>query len=352
MKNFIKELNKFKETFDNNLAVFLNKKILSAGKVSPEYRDLVKILSKYILAGGKRIRPFLVYLSYKISGGRNKRRAILLGMAVEIFHNFALIHDDIIDMSDLRRNKLTLHKQLALWHRRRKWRGVSAEFGLGLSILAGDILFAWADGLVGALKNEKVSKIYQEMKDEIMIGQAEDIFLSKINKVPSKKRIFQVMLKKSAGYSAQKPLSLGSALAGYEKKYSKLFKNIAKPLGLAFQLKDDILGIFGKREEIGKPTDSDIKEGKITLLIYYTIKSGKISKKRLLGLLGRKNISAADINIFKKLIKSSGALEKVGNEIEMYIAESFSIVERSPLLVERDKKIFMGLAEFLQSRKY
>jgi len=352
MRDFLNKIVNFKEVFDGKLKLYFEIKKEEAVAISPEYLELVQFLSEYILTGGKRIRPFLAYMGYKVSGGNNSEKIMRLGMALEIFHSFALIHDDIIDFSNLRRNKPTFHIRLQKWHRGKDWRGKSDDFGLGLAVLAGDILNTWADELVYGLNNRKVIKLYQEMKSEIMIGQAEDIFLSEIKNISDKDRIVNVMMRKTSGYTAQKPLILGATLGGAKKSQQEFYKNLSAPLGLAFQLKDDVLGMFGRRQEIGKPTDSDIKEGKITLLIYYALKSGKISRDYLLKLLGNKKVTREQIREFKKIIKRSGALQRVDSEIDRYITAAKKIVKKSKILNVCDKNIFTGLADFLEKRKY
>jgi geranylgeranyl diphosphate synthase type I len=190
------------------------------------------------------------------------------------------------------------------------------------------------------------------MKNELMAGQAEDMFLGEVKRMPSRQRIMRMMMKKSAGYSAEKPLILGAALAGAGKKYFNLFKRIAIPLGLAFQLQDDVLGMFGKRKEVGKPTDSDIKEGKVTLLIYYALESGKFPKVYLRKILGNESASPKQVGAFKRSIKECGALEKINAEIENYISEAKEVVRKSALLRKENKDILIGLADFLQGRAY
>ncbi len=352
MKDFINKIVNFKGTFDKRLEAYFEVKKKEAAVISPEYTDLVQYLSEYILAGGKRIRPFLAYMGYKVSGGNNNEKIMRLGMALEIFHSFALIHDDIIDFSNLRRNKPTFHIMLQEWHQSKNWRGSSSDFGLGLAVLAGDILSTWSNELVFNLNNRRVFKLYQEMKNEIMIGQAEDIFLSEVKNISDKDRIVSVMMRKTSDYTAQKPLILGATLAGARNSQQEFYKNLSVPLGLAFQLKDDVLGMFGKRREIGKPTDSDIKEGKITLLIYYALKSGKISRDYLLKLLGNKKVTREQIVEFKNIIKRSGALQRVDSEIDKYIGKAKRVVRLSKILNVYDKKVFIGLANFLEKRKY
>lgn len=352
MDKFIKEITSFKKLFDRELNKYLVQKQEEAKKVSGEYSGLVKILADYVLAGGKRIRPFLVYQGCGVCGGQNKKQAIKVGMAVEIFHAFALIHDDIMDGADLRRNQLTLHKQLTKWHQAKRWKGASTNFGTGMAILAGDILFTWADELIVNLKNNQVLQVYQDMKKELMAGQAEDIFLSIVNGSPSQKRIVQTMLRKSAGYSIEKPLFLGAALARAGDKYYRFFRQVSMPLGLAFQLKDDILGMFGKRQEVGKPTDSDIKEGKMTLLIFHALREGYLPKKIYSQVLGNQGVTVKQVREFKKLLKNSGVLDKINAEVTSYITKARKVIKRSPSIKQESKDIFLGLAMFLQNRKY
>src|SRR3989339_1337130 len=123
MDKFTAEIEKFKTIFERELNKYLVQKQEEAKSVSSQYRELIAILANYVLAGGKRIRPFLVYQSYKICGGKNIKQVLKASMAVEIFHAFALIHDDLMDQASLRRNQPTLHRQLAQWHRDSRWKG-------------------------------------------------------------------------------------------------------------------------------------------------------------------------------------------------------------------------------------
>ncbi|MBU1178262.1 polyprenyl synthetase family protein [Patescibacteria group bacterium] len=349
---FVKELAAFQSKFNSQLSKYFIQKLVKARSVSSEYTQLVKFLSAYLQAGGKRLRPFLLKQGFQIAGGKNNAQANQVGIALELFHNFALIHDDLMDGADLRRQRPTLHRQLAKWHQQRKWRGDSQEFGIGMAILAGDILLAWADELINNLKRPLILDIYQEMKSELMIGQAEDIFLSKINKIPTRQRIIKAALLKSAHYSVAKPMLMGAALENQKQKYQGLFDTLAEPLGLTFQLRDDILGVFGKQGAVGKSVSGDIEEGKMTLLMYYALRSGHLPPLLLKKTWGNNVATRREVTELKTSLKNSGALDKVSQDVDRQLTQAEKVINRSKLMNNKTKAIFLDLLIFFQTRDY
>jgi len=350
--SFTKDITAFKKLFDQRLQRFFVQKQAEAQKVSGEYAVLVRYLAKYTLAGGKRLRPFLLCRGRRIVGAKSSVKANQAGLALELFHNFALIHDDIMDGADSRRGQPTLHQQLTQWHQQKKWRGDSQEFGVGMAILGGDMLFTWADELINGLDNKAVSRLYHKMKSELMIGQAEDMFLSKINKTPSRSRIINTAILKSARYSVEKPLLLGAAVVGQEKKFHSFFQTLAEPLGLAFQLRDDVLGVFGQQSKIGKSVSSDITEGKMTLLIHYALKYGIIPKKLLRKTWGNEKATSRDVAEFKKHLKQSRAVTEVEKEIAGQLDRAAKVIKNTKLIKEAEKDMFLSLLEFFAQRNF
>ena len=347
---FGREITIFKKQFDVRLRRFLAQKQKAAGKVSPEYAGLVRYLAKYTLAGGKRLRPFLLCRGRRITGAQSSVKANQAGLALELFHNFALIHDDIMDGADLRRGKPVLHKQLTDWHRQKKWRGDSEEFGVGMAILGGDTLLTWADELINNLGLESVSRLYHEMKSELMVGQAEDMFLSKINRLPARSRIINAAVLKSARYSVEKPLLLGAAVAGREKKYRPLFRALARPLGLAFQLRDDVLGIFGQPAKMGKSVSGDIIEGKMTLLIHYALKYDIIPSELVKKTWGNKQATSRNVARFKSCLEHDQVLRRVEQEIAAQLARAVGLVKSTRLIKGRERDVFLDLIDFFRKR--
>ncbi|MFH2105325.1 MAG: polyprenyl synthetase family protein [Parcubacteria group bacterium] len=349
---FTKDITVFKKLFDQRLQRFFIQKQKGARKISNEYVTLVRYLEKYVLAGGKRLRPFLLCRGRRIAGVKSSVKANQAGLALELFHNFALIHDDIMDGADSRRGQPTLHQQLAEWHQQKKWRGDSQEFGVGMAILGGDMLFTWADELINGLDNKAVSRSYHEMKSELMVGQAEDMFLSKINKIPSRSRIINTAILKSARYSVEKPLLLGAAIAGQEKKFRLFFQTLAEPLGLAFQLRDDVLGVFGQQSKIGKSVNSDIAEGKMTLLIHYALKYDTIPKKLLGRTWGNEKATSQDVTEFKKRLGQSRVVTEVEKEIAGQLDRAAKVIKNTKLIKEAEKESFLSLLEFFAQRNH
>lgn len=337
---------KFKEKFDPQLEKFLAQKIRENGQVDSQLVQVLKETKK-IISGGKRIRPAFMFFAYRACGGKAEEAILEACCAIEFFHTFALIHDDIIDNSPLRRGKPTLHRVL----------------GVPTAILVGDLLqtYAWeslsaADFPPAFL--QKAQKIFGQLSCEVMAGQYLDIKISqmkldKINFEKAEKRVFQMLKFKSGKYSVERPCHLGAALAGAPKKVFKVFSDYGIPLGMAFQIQDDILGIFGEEKILGKPVDSDLKEGKVTLLVVKTLEklTEEKTKKIFLSLWGNKEVTNKDLEWARNLIKKTGALE-YSQELAQKLALQAKMAIKSYPFPRQSQDFFLGMADFLKERNY
>ncbi|MEK7130189.1 MAG: polyprenyl synthetase family protein, partial [Patescibacteria group bacterium] len=268
---FIQEITKIKNQIKKRLESFFSQKIKEAKRIDPVIAKTAQYLTDQTLNGGKRIRAALAVQGY-LSGGEKINPAIYdIGAAMELIHSYFLIHDDIIDQDDLRRGRPSMHcrfsnslsKNISPVHR--------DHLGQSLAILAGDISSVWAYELFTRSNFPDKQKIraLEEMNQMIFkcgAGEILDVAIELKNH-PKASDIFKVQFYKTASYTIESPLAIGAILGGAKSSAIKSLRAFARPLGIAFQIQDDILGIFGNEQEIGKPVGSDLRQGKMTLLM-------------------------------------------------------------------------------------
>ncbi|WP_438353203.1 polyprenyl synthetase family protein [Microbacterium sp. CJ88] len=295
------------------------------------------------LAGGKRLRARFCLAGWRAveesSGGvaTPSTAVIAVASALEIFHAAALVHDDLIDNSDTRRGRPAAHRALEARHRAAGWAGDAAAFGRSGAILLGDLLVAWSDDLAEEGFAEAASDAaaaaraeYAAMRRGVTVGQFLDVAEeSAFRSAPDEEhaeRALRVASLKSARYSIQQPLTVGAAIAGADAAQREALAAFGHPLGLAFQLRDDVLGVFGDESVTGKPSGDDLREGKRTVLIAYARERLPASARRTVDeLLGDPSLDDGQIAALQATIVDSGALERV----ETLIADFARTAERS-----------------------
>ena len=257
--------------------------------------------------------------------------------ALEIFHAAALVHDDVVDNSDTRRGRPAAHRALESSHRASEWAGDAAAFGRSGAVLLGDLLVAWSDdlleeGLAAASHGRAASARaeYATMRREVTIGQFLDIaeesaYVSEADDLHAE-RALRVASLKSARYSIQQPLAIGAALAGGDEAQQSALAAFGHPVGMAFQLRDDVLGVFGDEAATGKPSGDDLREGKRTVLIAYARERLAPPARRVVDeLIGDPALDAGQIAALQRTIIETGALERV----ERLIADFSRQAERA-----------------------
>ena len=302
--------------------------------------------------GGKRLRGrFLIAGWRAVEHARRRLPAeavpdavISAAAALEVFHAAALVHDDLIDNSDTRRGKPAAHRALEASHGAAGWTGDPAAFGRSGAILLGDLLVAWSDDLledglahVEASIARAARAQYAVMRREVTIGQFLDIAEeSAFSTEPDERhaeRALRVASLKSARYSIEQPLAIGAALAGADAAQLAALSAFGHPLGMAFQLRDDVLGVFGDESQTGKPSGDDLREGKRTVLIAYAREALPPSARRIVDeLVGDPGLDADQIASLQRTIVDSGALERV----ETLIADYATSAERALAGAELD----------------
>ena len=337
--HLVKDLSEYAEDINVLLLDFFNEqRVITQPLIFS--RDMIKDLTDFCCRGGKRLRPALVYYSYKLFGGEKDKEILKVSLAVELIHTFLLIHDDIIDNDDLRRGKATIHKIYEHKHPAFGQNTHKAKhFGKSMTLLTGDLSLSLAfttflsTNFSSDLKNKAVNKLCETIKNTIF-GQTFDVWLEVKNKVKSDE-ILNVYIYKTAKYSFEAPLYIGAMLVGVSKEEFQNLSSYAIPCGIAFQIKDDILGVFGNEKNLGKPIDSDLKQGKQTLIIFKAQELGtKTEREKIQSALGNENLTNKDVDEIRSIIKNTGALVYCEDLAEKYV-----------------KKAKKALAEF-DSKKY
>ncbi len=332
---------------------FASERLFELEHLGPEARDFARAAIATVV-GGKRLRARFCLTGWQAVAHAATRPAPAPGDAVigtaaslEYFHAAALVHDDLIDNSDTRRGRPSSHRALEAVHATGTWRGDGAAFGRSAAILLGDLLVAWSDDLFeeslqadidsaaadDARTNDASRRAaatrqeYARMRRDVTVGQYLDIVeeaaAATLPDEEHAERALRVATFKSARYSVQQPLLIGARLAGADEAQADALAAFGLPLGLAFQLRDDVLGVFGDSAVTGKPSGDDLREGKRTLLIAYAREALPAGARRTLDeLLGDPGLDARQIAHLQETIVDSGALERVEALIADYAAEA------------------------------
>lgn len=345
-------INEFKREIDKHILDFFNLKttdsIYKNGGIDPIFIHLRKQLEV-----GKRIRPYIAFLSYKAFGGKEDKKAIELFSFIEFFHVFCLVHDDILDKADERHGIKTIHKFVSDSLGKNIYKD-PGYFGNSQAILIGDLLFSWSWEVL--LNNysfekeslERVKNVFFEMIDEVFIGQMIDLNISSKSRV-SNQEILQKMLLKTAGYSLIKPMMIGAALAGETKKDYEFIKKFGTELGLAFQIQDDLLDIKYESSQTKKSTFSDIAEHQHTLFTNYVFEKGTEEQKKILKNLFGKEVRDIDREKLRDVFIKSGAIKHGEREVLKYLNRAENLLKES-VIDDKSKKMFLNLINGLINR--
>ena len=280
--------------------------------VSDDLDPLVEAVTD-LLSGGKRLRPAFCWWGYRGAGGADTEEALRAAAALEFLQACALIHDDVMDGSATRRGMPSAHHRFAMLHRGSEWLGSPEAFGVGAAILLGDLCLSWADELlltsgVPAEHLGAAKRVYDEMRTELMAGQYLDQ-LEQARGGGSLERAMRVVRFKSAKYTIERPLHMGAALAGAGPDVMAAYSGYGLPLGEAFQLRDDVLGVFGDPGETGKPAGDDLREGKRTVLIATAMdRATPAQAAQIRRHLGDPGLDATGVALLRAVTSETGAL--------------------------------------------
>ncbi|WP_207756085.1 polyprenyl synthetase family protein [Nonomuraea cypriaca] len=298
----------------------------------PDVEAAYELLGDFILRGGKRIRPQLCYWGWRGAGGDDCDEIISAAAALELCHAGLLIHDDIMDGSELRRGRATVHKGLAGLHE-----GPGADaFGQAGGILLGTLSLAWSDTLLSSCGVEPrrlraAHHLFDAMRTEVISGQYLDV-LAQIRSGASVAEALTVIRFKTAKYTVERPLQIGGALAGASMELLESYSDFGLPLGEAFQLRDDVLGTFGSSAETGKSALDDLREGKHTVLFAHaTHNASPAQLQHLRRWHGDPELSEERAADLRQVLRDTGALAKVEEMISERVHEAVTALDKAPI---------------------
>ena len=327
----------FRNQVEGSLAQFVQEK--KAAWIETPLTPVLDAIERLVLDGGKRIRPAMCHAGYLIGGGSDEAALVPAAASLEMWHSFALIHDDIMDDSTTRRGARTVHCGLADLHQLTGWRGDSDRFGVAAGIIARDLCYAWSDELYAAsrLPAYRLSagrEVLATMRAETVAGQYLDLHGQAAG--ASVEEALVMIALKAGRYTVERPLQLGVVLAGGDPAMLNLCENIGGPLGEAFQLRDDLLGAFGDPTKTGKSTVEDLRNGKSTVLVACARETASVSQLRQLNeLLGNPDLDGAGVATVRGVLEDTGARQRVEAMIEQREAAVAVALNGSPLSGER-----------------
>lgn len=318
---------------DARVEALLAREIERWALVDDRLVDPLDALRRLVLAGGKRLRPAFCHWAFVGAGGdAGDARVVDLGAALELLHTFALVHDDVMDNADTRRGAAAVHTAASAVHRAATWRGEPRRFGEGVAILVGDFAFVYADQLASVLSAD-ARRLYDELRIELCVGQYLDLAATASGeRDPAVAR--RIEWYKSGKYTVERPLHLGAALAGRAADLTGPLSEFGLPLGEAFQMRDDLLGVFGDPVRTGKPVGDDLREGKLTPLVAATAERADAAGGRLLERIGTPALTDADITALQAVMVECGAVAEVEQAIERLVAQSLAALDRAPVTDE------------------
>ncbi|MCX6765853.1 MAG: polyprenyl synthetase family protein [Candidatus Moranbacteria bacterium] len=350
-----KSLAEFKKEIDVEIEEYLDKVIRESRKRDALTTETLRHVKKIVLAGGKRLRPALMYWGYIAAGGRERKKIIKTAVSIELIHLFLLIHDDIIDRDCKRHGINTINFEYEKLGKKLFPGSDSKHFGNSVAIIVGDMVGALGNQIIfnSGFSSRLIMKALSRLQSIVsltVVGQAKDIYLEYRRKA-SEKEILEMYEYKTAKYTMEGPLHLGAILGGGDEKILQGLNKFAVPVGIAFQIQDDILGVFGSEKKLGKAVGSDIQEGKQTLLVVKAKEKGsQAQRKKISELLGKNDITLKDIRYFQEIVKDTGSLEYAQNLAKKLILQGKRELEK--IEVKKEAREFLaGIAEYMVSRE-
>ncbi|GAA2340213.1 polyprenyl synthetase family protein [Saccharopolyspora halophila] len=310
------------------LSDYLQTRRREAAELDPVVGETADQLGDFVLGGGKRIRPTFAWWGWRACGGaaQGPEAANMLhaASALELLQACALVHDDLIDESDTRRGKPTVHRRFERLHRENSYSGDGARFGMAAAVLLGDLALAWSDDMLhsSGISAEAMTRAlhpWRAMRTEVLSGQYLDV-LGQVRGDETPEAALQICRLKSASYSVQRPLELGAQIAGASQEALAALHRFGTDIGVAFQLRDDLLGVFGDPEVTGKPAGDDLREGKRTVLIAEAVATARergddASLQLLHDVLGDPDLDEERVARAREVLESLGAATSVDKRI-------------------------------------
>lgn len=312
---------------ERQLAAFLDRAAEPVRDIGP-FSEALDALTRFVLNGGKRLRPTFAWWAWRGAGGAatgdDAMGALQAVSALELLQACALVHDDLMDASDSRRGADTVHVAFARQHAERGWHGDAERFGLAASVLIGDVALAWSDDMYAsaplpARSLAAARPIWRAMRTEVLAGQYLDVHTQAVGD-SSPEAALRVNELKTAAYTVVRPLQLGAALADADEELLAALRRFGHDIGVAFQLRDDLLGVFGDPAVTGKPAGDDLREGKRTLLVALGLErardTGRHAEEQAIATaVGDALLSATQLDAARDALHAVGAVEAVEQRI-------------------------------------
>lgn len=324
------------------LREYLHERRQDCAYIGTDYAELTAALEEFVLRGGKRVRPAFAYWGWRAVADAPDAPVdagvLRLFAALELLQACALVHDDVIDDSATRRGLPTVHRIFTERHRERHWRGSSEQFGLSAAILLGDLALAWADDIVATAElpadaRLRVQQVWAHIRTEVLGGQYLDI-VAESSGAETVASAMNVNTYKTASYTVARPLQLGAAAAADRPDVQEIFHRIGNDLGVAFQLRDDVLGVFGDPAVTGKPSGDDLRSGKRTVLLAEALeladKTDPVAAKLLRTAVGT-DLTDVQVRELRLAIESVGALAAVEEHIGMLTRRALEVLTAAPV---------------------
>lgn len=312
-----------KPLIDDRIASLMQDQVKASHDVDLAYADICQQLQKLIGRGGKRLRPLLCLLAYEGYDGKNKRAAMQVAVGQELLHTFLLIHDDIIDRDLMRWGGLNITGVYFDQYAKHMTPANALHYAQSQALLAGDICWSLANQqLLGSDFKPPViiqaTQLQQTVVQQVIAGEIAETTFAHAQKL-TENDILRMYRYKTASYSFSLPLKLGTLIAGAPASELKLLADLADSLGIAFQLQDDLLGVFGDEIVTGKSNKGDLREGKRTVLVYKALELTSGSQRtQLLNTLGQTKATDELLDKSRQIIIDCGARQYVEAQISHY----------------------------------
>jgi len=342
----LEQLKTLREQVEAQLKDFLAAQGDYFTSIAPELEPASNSLSAFVINGGKRFRPIFAAVGAMGAGSNLSDPEMRAFSSLELLQACALVHDDLMDASDTRRGEPAIHKLFETMHATEKYQGKTSQFGLSAAVLIGDLALIWSDLMLNSsgIKNDSLLaalSVHDEMRVELIAGQYLDVF-EQARGTQSVAQALNIARYKSAKYTIERPLHLGAAIAipdvAQRAKLVSIYSEFGLPLGEAFQLRDDLLGVFGDPKVTGKPAGDDLREGKRTVLMAMT--HDRISgpaEAEFLKEFGNHNISDSAIARLQEIIAETGAAMHVEDLIEELTSTALEAINRDEIDLQARK---------------
>jgi len=325
----------------SELSAFLTERASLLTDISADLAILAEAAGNAVLSGGKRLRPTFAYWGWRCvqpADAPGEVELIRAAASLELLHACALVHDDVMDSSETRRGKPAAHVRFGRMHRAQGWPGSSQSFGEAGAILLGDLLLSWSEemftaavGYLPADRAQAASRQFDLMRTEVVAGQFLDM-LAQTRGAFDPDEALQVIEFKTSKYTVQRPLLLGAGAAGGSPEVAGVLSAYGLRIGEAFQLRDDLLGVFGDPSQTGKPAGDDLREGKRTLLVALAFRGADRTERALLESgIGNPALTEAAVAELRDVLHRTGACEQIEARIAQRAAEAADSLAGAPL---------------------